>query len=1075
MLNRIIAFGLRNRLLAIVGSLCIAFAGTHVAVGTPIDVLPDLNKPTVTIMTEAHGMVPEDVERLITRPIEQLLNGATGVSRVRSSSGRELSVVYVEFAWGTEIFRNRQIVQEKLQLAQAMLPPGVQPQMAPIASIMGQVQFVGLRSTDGAMNATELRAIADVRVKPRLRAVPGVAQVVSIGGAPKELQITMNADRLRAFDVTIGEVAEAVRASNVNAAGGFLEVGWKAPQVSVTARLREGHEVADAVVKPDPVRPVRLKDVAAVDFGPSAVKTGEAGVDGAPGVILVIFKQPAVDTTELARLVETESADIAKALGPSVQITTDIFRQADFIERSITNVEEAVRDGAILCVVILFLFLLNFRTTFITLTAIPMSVAITALIFQALGLTINTMTLGGLAVAIGALVDDAIVDVENVFRRLRQNAAHASPEPTLWVVFRASSEVRNPILIGTLLVVVVYLPLFFLTGMEGRLFAPIGLAYIISTLASLVVSLTLTPVLCYYLLGGKFLSKHHADGWLVRQLKRAAGSVIRFSIRQPLPICAVFLALVAGGALLLATRGSEFLPAFNEGSAQVNMILPPEASLSVSDAYGARMEKLIREVAGVKHIGRRTGRAEGDEHAEGVNVTEAIVTFDPASPRSRDEIIEDIRGRLAKEFPGVATAVEQPLAHLLSHLLSGVNAQVAIKVFGPDLDELRKTAKEIEAAIKPIEGVCDLYVEAQVMVDQVEVLPDRERATRAGIAVEEIAETVELAMAGEEISRLVSGQTSYPIIIRLRPEDRGDLPSIRSLSFRAADGSSLRLGDIAEVRESVTPNNINRENASRRIVIQHNVGSRSLGEVVGDVNRALDPVRARLAGKAGYSIQVSGQFEAQEKASRLIGALSMVALAAMILILFLHFRSLNLTLQVIVSIPAAFVGAAISIVVTGQTMSIATLVGLISLGGIAARNSILLLDHYIHLMREENEPFSVEMIVRAGQERMVPVLMTALCSGIALVPLALSPDKPGRELLYPVATVIIGGLITGTLSEFLVRPGVFWLFGGRAAERLAAHGRASEDVEAFRKSLLEATSSPSTPEGTAPSQGVAHA
>ncbi len=1055
MLNRIIAFSLKNRLLVVIAALLVAGYGIYTALRMPIDVLPDLNRPTVTIMAEAHAMVPEDVERLVTRPLEQVLNGATGVTRVRSSSGLGLAVIYVEFGWDTEIFRNRQVVQEKLQLAQSKLPPDVQVQMAPIASIMGQIQLVGFQSKSGRTDISTIRALVDQNVKPRLMSVNGIAQIVSIGGAPRQMQIVVDTDKLRIFGATLEEVAEAVRDANLNASGGFLNIGAKGPVITVTGRVELESQIANAVVRQGSTRPVRVEDVAEVRFGPAALRTGEAGVNAKPGVISVIFKQPGIDTVDLTNRVNRELADLQKALPEDIRIVNDVFQQADFIHRAVRNVEDAVRDGAVLVVVILFLFLLNFRTTFITLTAIPLSVAVTAIVFSMFGLSINTMTLGGLAVAIGALVDDAIVDVENVFRRLRQNSASSQPRPLLYVIFKASSEVRNPILIGTLLVVVVYLPLFYLTGLEGRLFTPIGLAYIISTLASLVVSLTVTPVLCYYLLGGRFTAGHAEDGWLVRKLKEAAGATIRFSIARAGLVLGVLGIAVLAGVALLAARGSEFLPAFNEGAYQVNLILPPDTGLDASDAYGKRMEEVIVEVKGVKNIGRRTGRAEGDEHAEGANVSEAIVTIDPAAGRSRDEVRDEIQKRLEDEFPGVAIAVEQPLAHLLSHLLSGVNAQVAIKIYGPDLGVLRKVSARIEAAIRPIQGVTGLYTQPMVLVDQIAVAPKREKLANVGLTVREIAETIELGGGGEEISRMTVGQVSYPIIVRLAEKDRRNLESFRNLQLRTPDGGRVLLRDVADVDLIKTPNNINHENISRRAVVQHNVSGRSLGEVVADVERALEPIRKELAATPGYSIRVSGQFEAQAEAQRLIAVLSVVALAAMFLILFMHFGSVNLSLQVLMSIPMAFVGAAAYIVLSDQIMSVATLVGLISLGGIAARNAILLLDHYLHLMREEGETFSEAMIVRAGQERMVPVLMTALCSGIALVPLALAADEPGREILYPVATVIIGGLISSTLLDFLVTPGLFWMFGKRDAERLVAQPhRKDAAAEAMEEEFL---------------------
>ena len=1037
MLNWIIAFSLKNRLFIVITALVVAWFGAYTALQMPIDVLPDLDRPTVTIISEAHALVPEDVERLVTRPIEQVLNGATGVTRVRSVSGLGLSVIHVEFGWNTEIFRNRQIVAEKLQLARAKLPGDVDVQLAPISSIMGQVQLIGIQSKSGQTDVGSMRAIADQTIKPRLMSIAGVAQATSIGGASRQLQITVDAEKLRIFDVTLPEVEEAVKKTNVDASGGYLDLGATAPVITVTGRALAEDQIASAVIRPDPLRPVRISDVAEVHFGPASVLIGEAGVSGKPGVIMTIFKQPETDTTALTNRVNQELADIQKALPADVQIVDDVFQQAAFIHRAVDNVVDAVRDGAILVVIILFAFLVNFRTTFITLTAIPLSIAITAIVFAIFGLSINTMTLGGLAVAIGALVDDAIVDVENVFRRLRENSTKAKPLSPLLVIFRASSEVRNPILIGTLLVVVVYFPLFYLTGLEGRLFTPIGVAYIVSTLASLIVSLTVTPVLCYYLLGRQS-AEHTRDGWLVRGLKPVARSVIRFSMTHAMPILSMLICTVLIGIFVLATRGSQFLPSFNEGTAQINMFLPPESGLKTSDEFGRRLEQVLMAVKGVKNVGRRTGRAEGDEHAEGVNATEAIITLDPGSGRSREEILDEIRHKLADEFPGIATGVDQPLAHLLSHLLSGVNAQVAIKVYGPDLHVLRRTAQEIEAALKPIAGVTDLYTQPLVLIDKIAVEPRREQLAQAGLTVKDVAEVFELGGGGEEISRMSVGQVSFPIIVRLAEKDRQNLDSWRNLHLRGASGERVVLSDVAEVKLVKTPNNISRENVSRRAVVQHNVAGRSLGEVVADVEKALEPIRRKLAATPGYSIRVSGQFEAQAEATRLITILSAISLAAMFLILFMHFRSINLSLQVLLSIPMAFVGAVAYIVLSGQTMSVATLVGLISLGGIAARNAILLLDHYLHLMREEKQSFSQEMIIRAGQERMVPVLMTALCSGIALVPLALSPDQPGREILYPVATVIIGGLISSTLLDFLVTPGVFWTFGRRDAERIAA-------------------------------------
>jgi CzcA family heavy metal efflux pump len=1053
-LNWIISFSLQNRLLIIAAALLLSAYGAYDIARMPVDVLPDLNRPTVTIMCAAQALPPEEVERQVTWPIEQVLNGASGVTRVRSTSTRGLSVVYVEFGWETDIIRNRQVVQEKLQLAQGKLPPGAELELAPMSSVLGQTQLIGIRSKDGKVSVSELRAIADQSVTPRLLSIPGVAQVVAIGGAPRQLQVTVDVEKLRAFDVSLLEVEESVKAANLNASGGTMQMGWKGPQIMLSGRIAAAAQLETAVVRADAARPIQIKDVARVEFGPAPVRFSEAGVNNSPGVILFIFKQPGTDTLKLTEKINKELADYGKSLPEGVQIVDDVFQQSAFINRAIDNVVAAVRDGAILVVIVLFAFLMNMRTTLITLTALPLSVAVTAIVFAAFGFSINTMTLGGIAVAIGALVDDAIVDVENVFRRLRQNATAAKPLDALVVVFKASSEVRNPILIGTLLVVVVYLPLFFLSGLEGRLFTPIGVAYIISTLASLVVSLTVTPVLCYYLLGRRTVLAHTEDNWLVRNLKNVASGAIKFSMRHTAAILGVLVSTVIVALFALATRGSQFLPTFNEGTAQVNLVLPPGVSLETSDSFGRRLDTMLSEIKGVRNVGRRTGRGGGDEATEDVNSTEAIVTFEPNSGRTRAEIIAEVREKLETEFPGVATEVEQPLAHLLSHLLSGVNAQVAVKVFGPDIHVLQRTTEEIEAALKPIAGVEDLHTQPLVLVDQLSIEPRRERLAQSGVTVKEIADTIALSGGEEEVSRITIGQVAYPVIVRLESKDRQNLAALNALQLRASTGGRVALSDVAEVKMSKTPNNIVRENVSRRMVVQHNVAGRSLGEVVADVEKALEPIRAKLAAQPGYSIRLSGQFEAQAEATRLIIILSFVSLIAMFFILFLHFRSLNLSLQVMLSIPMAFIGAAAFIVASGQTMSVATLVGLISLGGIAARNAILLLDHYLHLMREEREPFSEQMIIRAGQERMLPVLMTALCSGIALVPLALSPDEPGREILYPVATVIIGGLLSSTILDFLVTPGIFWTLGRRDAERLAAETSNESDGFAVRPSAL---------------------
>jgi CzcA family heavy metal efflux pump len=1039
-LNGIIRSSLNNRAVVLALALIIGSYGLWTASRMPIDVLPDLNRPVVTVMAEAHGMVPEDVELLVTWPIEQVMNGATGVFRVRSASGSGLSVVWVEFDWGTDIYQARQIVAEKLQLASPKIPPDAHPFMAPISSIMGQVQLVGFQSRDETTDPTALRRIVERDVKPRILSLSGVAQVVVTGGQPTELQVVVDTDKLSNFEVTLQEVEEAVGRSNVSVAGGNLNMGVRGPLVTVPGLVKHASEVEQAVVRADSARPVRVGDVADVVFGPTPIRIGDAGINGRPGVIMVISKQPGVDTVELTDRVNAELLRFQDQLpdDADIVIINDLFQQAAFIHRAIDNVLDAIRDGGILVVIVLFLFLLNFRTTLITLTAIPLSVACAAIVFQSFGLTINTMTLGGLAVAIGTLVDDAIVDVENVFRRLHENANAEKPRSVLDVVFRASSEIRKPVMYGTLIVTVVYIPLFFLSGIEGRLFAPIGLAYVVSVLASLVVALTVTPVLCYYLLGMRSAKERQYGGWLVRVIKSRVERAILVSTAHPVELLAIVLSISAACALVFINRGSSFLPEFNEGSYQINLVVDPDASLDTSDAFGKRLERVLTEVEGVKHVGRRTGRAAGDEHIMPVGVSEAIVTIDPQSTRSREDLLREIRDRIAQEFPGVINSTEQPLKHLLDHLLSGVTASVAIKIRGEDLDVLRRTASEVEAAIRPIPGVRDLYVEPQTLVSSVEVKPLREAIASRGLNVSDVAETVRLAMGSEEVSRMQVGQISFPIVVRLEQEDRADLEKLRGLYLRRSEHDLVLLSEVANVGLAKTPNIINRENVQRRVVVQHNVEGRSLSEVVADVEAALGPIRTKLTGMEGsYSIRVSGQFEAQEEASRVIQLLSLVSIAIMLLLLYMHFRSVKIAILVLASRPIAFIGAVAFVVITGQVVSIATLVGLIALLGISTRNAILLVDHYLHLMREEGEKFNIAMIVRAGQERAVPVLMTALTSGVGLVPLALAAGEPGREILYPVATVIIGGLLSSTLLDFFVTPGLFWSFGRGEAERLA--------------------------------------
>lgn len=1028
-LDAILGFSLRQRGFVLLASVLLLVGGFVTVGSLPVDVLPDLTKPTVTVLTETHGLTPAEVEVQVSRPIERSLLAAPGVTRVRSTSGMGLSAVFVEFDWNSDIYRKRQIVQERLQLARAQLPTDAEPMLGPVASLMGQIQLLGVvgPSDSSEHERLAMRNWVDRVLRLRLLSLPGVSQVLVQGGAPQELLVEVKQSHLLAFGVDIKRVAAAIEGADHTAAGAYLETASQANLIRVTGRLRDPvRELESVEIKSVGEgrnrRVVHLRDVASVRRAPATLRVGDAGVNGKAACLVVIQKQVGVDTVALTQGVEAAIAELK--IPTEYTIRTDIFRQADFVERAIANVMEAVRDGAILVVLVLLAFLMNVRSTLITLTAIPVSVAVTALSFSLLGLSINTMTLGGLAVAIGALVDDAIVDVENVVRRLRQNRQSETPRPALQVILEASREVRRPILLGTFVVLAVYLPLFALQGMEGRLFTPIGVSYVVSILASLLVALTLTPALCMFLLP-RMRALDNKPNRVVQTIQALAERGIRTSIRHTGGLLAGILVLATCASFVLVTRGSEFLPPFNEGSAQVNLFLPPGTSLATSNAYGERLERVVLAVEGVACVGRRTGRAKGDEHAMGVETTEMLVTFDPGSERPREEMLAEIRDVVEDQFPGVPSEVEQPLAHLLSHLLSGVAAQVAIKIRGSDLSTLRRIGEEIHHQIKGVPGVVNANIESQQLVDEYWVRPDRTRLARHGLRVADLAETVELCLSGERVGQWLDGELTIPVVLRLSPSDRGNPRALGDVLVRV--DKPLRIRDVGRVERLAGPNRIERENARRRLVVRHNVEGRSLGETVRDVERVLDARRSQLP--EGYQIDLEGQFEAERRASRTLGLLSLLAFGLMALLVWQHYRSWNLTLQVFLNLPTAFIGAVLLIVASGQNVSIASLVGLISLGGIAVRNKILLLDHYLALADEADGHVDDELLVRAGRERIIPVLMTALTTGLALLPLVLAGHEAGRELLYPVASVIVGGLVTTTLLDVLLTPGVFYAFG----------------------------------------------
>lgn len=1029
---------LNNRIFTLSFGVILLAIGFYILIKRPIDVLPKLDRPVVNIMTEVHGMVPEDVEKMITVPLEQTLNGAPGVTRVRSSSGLGLSIVYVEFEWNSDLFRNRQVVAEKLQIAAALMPKGSAPQILPNSSIMGQIQKIGFYSK-GETSLEEMASIVNFDLKYRLMSVRGVAKVIVAGGAPMQVQVRVDMNKLSHYNINFFDIAEKLEAINQNTEGGFIEMGEKSPVISYRGRFDKAPELEELVVGEKNGRKVQIKDVATVSFGPSPFKTGDAGVNGKKGLTLTILKQSEADTKKTTDEVDKILEDFSKTLPEDLVVMNDLFKQSDFIDRAIHNVIDAVRDGAILVVFILLLFLASLRTTMITLIAIPLSVVITAIFFAIFNISLNTMTLGGLAVAIGALVDDAIVYMENIFRRLKLASADGKPsnQKIIATILEASSEIRNPVLIGTLIVIAVYLPLFFLEGMEGRLFMPIGIAYVVSIIASLFVAIIFTPTACYFLLPKLALKRQSKDTYLVTFLKKISEVTIRWSIKHATKVIGVLAFSVLLSIVLLMGMGTQFLPAFNEGVAQINLSLDPETGLEFSSQMGKRLENAILSVPSVKSVSRNTGRAEGDEHAEGVNTSEFLVTFKEGVSKSKEELLEEIRQAANEKVPGIQIGADQPLQHLISHMISGVNAHIAIKVYGNDIVVLGEIAQKVKSQIEGIKGVKDLMVEQLQMSKVLTIRPNQEIIKHLNIDADKIKEVVENALGGEAVTHLIQGSIRFPVVMSLKTKEGvPSLDEIREMPVFGLNQERYRLGEVATIDWEMTPNNINRENVNRRIVIKANVGERSLGEVVGDIKKELISVEKEIKQYKGYSIVVSGQFEAQEAATKKILWLSLLALAFMVFILFMHYGSIQLSVQVLVAIPMAFIGAVVYLVIENSIISVATLVGFISLGGIAARNVILLIDHYLHLMKYEGHTFSVEMLVEGGKDRMMPVLMTALCSGIALIPLVLSPNEPGKEILVPIAMVIMGGLVSSTILNFVVTPAYFWLFGGKAVNQI---------------------------------------
>ncbi len=1019
MLNRVIQWSLRNRLLVVIAAVALLVYGGVVAARAPVDVFPDLTAPTVTILTESHGLAPEEVESLVTLPIEYAVNGSAGVRRVRSNSALGISIVFVEFELGTDIYRARQLVTEKLQ--QVRLPAGIQPPvLGPISSTMGEIMLISM--TGKQTSPMELRSMANWVVRPRLLGIAGVSQVMVIGGEVKQYQVIVDPARLIDYDLTLRNVSEAVKAANAAAGGGFLERSNEESVIRGRGRVHSIDDLAESVVTVREGRPILIKDVAMVKLG-AAVKRGDGSFNLQPAVVATIQKQPNANTLELTQKIEATLAELKTALPPDVQLDTKAFQQADFIRRAIGNVRKALIEGGILVIVVLFLFLMNFRTTFISLTAIPLSLLTAILAMEYFGISLNTMTLGGLAIAIGELVDDAIVDVENVFRRLKQNAQAAVPQPALQVIFRASSEIRNSIVFATLIIVLVFLPLLALGGFEGRMFAPLAFAYIVSIAASLVVALTVTPALCYYLLPNARFIKDEKDSRLVAGCKKHYARILNWTLRHPYQIIAASAVMLVVAVAVVPLMGREFLPPFNEGTLNINAILPPGTSLRESNRIGTIIERAIHDSPEVVSTTRRTGRAELDEHAAGVNSSEIEVVL-REDGRRHTEVMQEVRRHLAR-IPGVEAEVGQPISHRIDHLLSGTRAQIAIKVFGPDLATLRTKAGEIREAMANIPGVVDLLIEPQIGVPQVQVNINRRAAAAVGLRSEDLAETVEMAFSGEVVSQVLEEQKTYNVIVRLDDSARQSVETISRTFIDTPTGSKVPLAQVAEVRADQGPNTINRENVQRRIIVQANVSGRDLGSVIADVRAGIS---RKVSLPQGYYVQYGGQFEAQEKAARQITLLSILAIAGIFLLLYLAFRSTRPALLVMANLPLALIGGVVMVFLSGGTLSIASLIGFITLFGIATRNGIMLISHYSHLMMEEGVSFR-EAIVQGSLERLSPILMTALVTGVGLIPLALGAGEPGREIQQPMAVVILGGIVTSTFLNMIVIPALYLKFG----------------------------------------------
>lgn len=1039
MLNKIIKFSLNNRMVVLVASLLLMIVGTYTATNMEVDVFPDLNAPTVVIMTEAKGMAPEEVERLVSFPVETAVNGATDVRRVRSSSTTGFSIVWVEFNWGTDIYRARQIVSEKLAVVKDALPSNVgNPTLGPQSSILGELMIIGL--TADTTSLQDLRTLADWTIRPRLLSTGGVAQVTVLGGDIKEYQILLNPEKMKHYGISLDEVIKVVAEMNQNASGGVL---YEYGNEYIIRGLLSTNNIAAlgaTVVKSMDDVPVLLENIAQVKISNKAPKLGIASEKGKAAVLITVTKQPATSTIELTNKLDQSLAELKTTFPSDVKLSTDIFRQARFIDNSIGNVQKSLYEGGIFVVIVLFVFLMNVRTTLISLITIPLSLVASILALKLMGLTINTMSLGGMAIAIGSLVDDAIVDVENVFKRLRENRQKPKDEQktVMTVVFEASKEVRMPILNSTLIIIASFVPLFFLSGMEGRMLAPLGIAFIVALIASTVVALTLTPVLCSYLLGKpkKNNDKPESEPYVVRKLKSVYGKALKWTLNHRKLVLGGTGVVLVATVVIFFTLGRSFLPPFNEGSFTINISTLPGISLEESDKMGRIAENILLSIPEIQTVGRKTGRAELDEHALGVNVSEIEAPF-VLKKRSKDEVLAEIREKL-KVLSGVNIEIGQPISHRIDAMLSGTRANIAIKLFGTDLNKMFTIGNQIKASIQDVEGVADLNVEQQVERPQLKIEPKREMLAKYGITPPEFAEIVNVMLAGEVVSQVYEGNKSFDLTLKVDDDYRTTTERIRNLIVDAG-GRKIPFSYIAEISSSTGPNTINRENVARKIVISANVAGRDLRGVVNDMQKKIN---SEIKLPEGYHIEYGGQFESEQAASRILLITSIFSIMVIFMLLFAQFRSVTQSAVILLNLPLALIGGVFTIFLTDGVISIPAIIGFISLFGIATRNGMLLISHYNDLQNDGMSAF--ESIMHGSLDRLNPILMTALSSGLALIPLALGGDLPGNEIQSPMAKVILGGLLTSTFLNGFIIPIMYLLTNKKIVEEVITDDEVTE-------------------------------